>query len=774
MEWKLNEVNQVPRGTVIFNRGDAAEFLLLVLKGHVAVYDENIRYTVGSGSVLGITDMDQNRYRANYIALENTIVIAWKNGGRVGMKEILNQNAASAPTIAMIMGRQLYEFRKLYQSLLESAVKTYKFLKDSYQMYLSSGNEGRAALQPISVIDDLSAYVADFDRKYGFIAEYYLSAARIAQEIQKKYFASSAVVAVYYICEGAGLQQLYIEECGKLMQYNEAMLGILISEREDCFFKRVAKRLLYLAQFQEKNATLSNMLDDILEKINGLEDVIGKNKYSAKLPDHAVMEKLYYNVLSGENGQEEDETQIAGADRIMQDMDNVTEKLLDFAGANDELREKVLRTLEEFRNMKNKTATDDQSRALRREIQDWFFRLYEAVFFREYKEKTGEKYVSMFLDYGVVDEKLLTKEQIMELFYLEVSNDTDNTYAVYTMSQWLTEIYKGRKMPSKNEFNMDYEEYLRDMKKTRSFSSPEEEQDYERNPARKVQFEIKNVFKLNARVLSGQPVVAVPFLHSDTLQGNNLSSMRLRSQQISEAFEALRAVDITLFARERMYAENELKLSRAYVVETVFPEFLLFPMAGSNAVMWQEISGRRKNTKGRFLFPILFSGMLQPTCTHLAGQFRWELVRTIQGTSWNDLRNKSLTSEYADYIQFYRKNRDLSEDRKEKLKTQLSKYRNNMREVFAEDYGVWVNSEANGAMRLSKPPREILAMYCPFAPQIRQRLAGQPAFSDAMKRYTMFQMEKVKETAYVIREYEKKNKEIPEILIETKKYYDET
>ena len=222
-----------------------------------------------------------------------------------------------------------------------------------------------------------------------------------------------------------------------------------------------------------------------------------------------------------------------------------------------------------------------------------------------------------------------------------------------------------------------------------------------------------------------------------------------------------------------MYAENELKLGKAYIMETIFPVCILFPTAGNNAIMWQELSGKRKNTQARFLFPILFNGMISSACTHLVGQFRWELVRTIQGTSWNDLRNKSMTSEYADYIQFYRKNRDLSEDRKEKLKIQLSKCRNNMREVFAEDYEIWIRSESSGAMRLTKPSREIMAMYCPFAKEIRQRLATQPAFADAMKRYTLYQTEKLKEVAFLVREYDKQNIPLPEVVVETKRFYEE-
>ena len=38
---------------------------------------------------------------------------------------------------------------------------------------------------------------------------------------------------------------------------------------------------------------------------------------------------------------------------------------------------------------------------------------------------------------------------------------------------------------------------------------------------------------------------------------------------------------------------------------------------------------------------------------------------------WNDITEPSLTSEYCDYIQFYRKNHDLSAEAKEKIKNAL-------------------------------------------------------------------------------------------------------
>ena len=50
----------------------------------------------------------------------------------------------------------------------------------------------------------------------------------------------------------------------------------------------------------------------------------------------------------------------------------------------------------------------------------------------------------------------------------------------------------------------------------------------------------------------------------------------------------------------------------------------------------------------------------------MIGDFRWELCRRVQGMRWNDVTEHSLTSDYYDYVMFYSKNRDLSQEAKEK------------------------------------------------------------------------------------------------------------
>lgn len=146
----------------------------------------------------------------------------------------------------------------------------------------------------------------------------------------------------------------------------------------------------------------------------------------------------------------------------------------------------------------------------------------------------------------------------------------------------------------------------------------------------------------------------------------------------------------------------------------------------------------------------------------------------MQGSSWNNIQYKSLTSEYADYIQFYKKNKELSEERKEKVKQQVMKGKNNSREIFVQDYEVWIKSESLGSMRLNKVSREILAMYCPFNREIREAIETQPAFADPVGRFRREKSKKVRELELKYQTYKiKLGIELPKELVDNLAFYKE-
>ena len=66
----------------------------------------------------------------------------------------------------------------------------------------------------------------------------------------------------------------------------------------------------------------------------------------------------------------------------------------------------------------------------------------------------------------------------------------------------------------------------------------------------------------------------------------------------------------------------------------------------------------------------------------MCAEFRWEMCKRVQGARWNDVSDPSLTSLFCDYLQFYRKNSDLSPEQKEKIKVTLTKCKQNFKEFF--------------------------------------------------------------------------------------------
>jgi hypothetical protein len=161
---------------------------------------------------------------------------------------------------------------------------------------------------------------------------------------------------------------------------------------------------------------------------------------------------------------------------------------------------------------------------------------------------------------------------------------------------------------------------------------------------------------------------------------------------------------------------------------------ILMPCCGTKGSMWQETSGVKTDTPARFMFPMFFGGDLDELMVELMGRYRWEICRRVQGVYWNDIRERSLTAEYCDYLQFYRKNNELSGEVKEKIKKTLQRSRNSYREVFVKDYQNWMKYEAKGSFRLNKVARNILIQYCAFSKPIRQNLKSNPVYQNAFTK----------------------------------------
>lgn len=762
----MKATNQIAKGVTIFEEGEDVESLCLVLKGRVNAQRNGIRCILGSGNFIGICDLYAGKYEITYSAFDNVVLYPFPVRAPEDIETVLAVNKEYGGLMVVSLNRYIRELYGNMRALIKEAGRLYLFLMDNYELYKAEIAEVGLVMKPFTAMDQLQEYERNDScdiRK----AEYYTECAEIPIDAQKAFYQTEGI-CLYNVEEQTQLVGQILLETGEVASYIFKLIGILLDSSDECLFKRIAQIVITLGRENLKpSREIIDCVDRMVERINDIEALF-EEKAGVTLPvDREALENLYYTIISGEAPVEEAGVEKEKRDALNHSMDTI----LEYAGLSEDDAREFRAFMEDYKQMKDKNSSDDAGRKLRKQLSNLFYKTYEQAFLAAHKAKDVPLAVNLFLKYGMLDETLLREEQLNELIALEDKNEMSGPCKVYNIKDWLTLIYEGKKLPSKSEFDMDYEEYIRSRKKGHEITEEQAKKDLMDLNLR-FEYEMNNMFKYNGRIISGQATVFVPFLQESSF----ITSIRkayVTSDLINEAVNAITAIDYSIFHREVMYGNDEAGIKKEFILKPVYPDIILLPNYGESAAMWQDLSGRKRDSKGRFLLPVFTTQKLKDMLIPVFGRFRWEICRTEQGSMWNNIKYHSLTSEYMDYIQFYRKNRDLSEEKKEKLKIQIQKSRNNSREVFVIDYTSWIVNESQGAIRLNKVAREILATYCPFSKNIREAIRLQPLFADAMERYYREKGKKVRELELKHRVMEKDNITIPDEILETEKYYNE-
>ena len=410
----------------------------------------------------------------------------------------------------------------------------------------------------------------------------------------------------------------------------------------------------------------------------------------------------------------------------------------------------------------DKTETTDEMRKLRKEISRIFYDLYYAIFMKTLTDKTPPLEVKMFLLFGFIDENLAGKENTAILANFARQWKSDPSGRVVTIRDWLKLIYEMKVNPSKNEFDSDYLEYLKEQV-TGGYITREEEAALKNDRTKRLKFEIENFFTMGNRLTFGRVTTFVPIFTDDAVL-RPLRTALLTPDKVKTAINSIREIDFSLFYRDSVTAFEDLEINQFLVSKEVLPYVILMPNMGSRTSMWQEIDGKKRDTPARMMMSILFTEDLDEAMTKLCGEFRWEMCRRIQGVHWNDVTDPSLTSEYCDYMQFYRKNHDISPESREKIKLALQKARNNYRTVFVADYMVYIRSEATGSARLNKISRGIVFRYCPFRAGKRESMKANPLYADLIVKYGIKQQGKIHLIQVMMQKIKKLGKDVPDTI----------
>lgn len=443
------------------------------------------------------------------------------------------------------------------------------------------------------------------------------------------------------------------------------------------------------------------------------------------------------------------------------------EQILKYAKCDEKLAEDFRTGVAAYKKLADKNSSEDLAVRIRRTLADLFYKVYKDAFKASVEAEEIPPAVSMFLNFGYVDEGLAGEENAVYLYSLVQAMPTDPERNIYSCYQWLRAIYDGKKEPSRNEMDMEYRDYLLEEKRMSRITAEQEKELLQDNLSKAV-FEIENMFSVINRLTFGQLSIFCPVFSKHNVFKPLTGDLVTADKAVKE-IENIRSKDFRAFYRETLFSIQERGINEMIEIE-VLPDIILMPNVGGRSIMWQEIEGKKRTTPARMMLSIFHTEELTQSMINLTGEFRWEMCKRAQGARWNDVSDPSLTSEYCDYAQFYRKNKELSADAKEKIKTQLVRARNNYKALFVSDYISWLRYESMGAPRLNKVARNILFTYCPFAKEVRAKIGSNPLYKQSIDRYNVINSRKLHRITLLCRKLENSKDGVPEEIAAYKEY----
>lgn len=742
------------QGTIIKQKEDAFTELFLITEGSVRACYDGGEIHLGKGDVIGICDLAYTTHSCTYIVAEDATVFSYKINAGSDTLVLPGTGGDFDMLLLNSMIRQICAFIDSFILLEFNSGQLYSYLKERYEEYVLLCSKyiispkalpGFELIQPFSSEESIASW----------LTAYYESMSKLTAE-QKKAFIASRNFLIGILLKAS----LDIHAIFSLAQthydYECAISSVLLNEEHLDFLDLYTGILTQAFKKEADTTALSTTIGRMLMYMESLTS-IDQNLYKTRNAQYRqTLEKL------------ESAPALKDASAINAELKNSLDTILQYADVEAEDAATFKSNILSYKLLQDRNAQTDEVSKLRRNITKLFYEIYNQAFQVSLTDTNIPLPVKLFLNFGFVDEELAGLSNAAYLASIVDTLQGDAESGVYTLYEWLKAIYNGEKEPSRNAFETDYATHLREMRVAGRITAEVEKKMLQDN-AQKVMFELENLFPTANKITYGRVSTFCPvFSEHNVLK--ELKDMLVTPELVTNSFQAIRTVDFTAFYRDTVYSYPSIGVNQEFVPIEILPEVILFPNVGTRGIMWQEISGRDRNTPARMLVSIFSLSELHTLLIRMTGEYRWEICRRIQGGRWNDLSDPSLTSEYFDYIQFYRKNHDLSTDAKEKIKTALGKARNSYREMFVMDYIMWIQYESIGSPRLNKVSRAILFTYCPFAADVRAKLQVNPLYRDMLAKYDLKKTQKLHRMDNLLHRFTSAGVDIPAELEAARAY----
>lgn len=748
----------LPPKKTIYKVGQPVTALHLITSGTVRVYAPTGEYLLSKGDVIGICELCSEVHFLSYETVDAVNILNYPLPSPDALQDLFVRYTDIAGLFLASAFRQICTVLNHCEASSLTCSSLYNNLHEHLKTYQELCKTYRLPVKELSDIEQITTYVG-METPDMWLTGFYQGLLQVFSAGAGAALARDSYIATGFLRKASlDFRKTYLS-LEEQLRYQEQILRFYMNAEEDDLFSCYTSLFYRVSQASTDTAEIYAAIQGVISAISS-NAAVDKPQLALRL--QSFREKL--NQLETEQPHTADasdaEVQVRLADSLT--------TILEYAGADSEIATNFRQQVSSYKKLSDKSSSDESATRLRRQLTESFYTIYSLVLKKGLTDTEFPLPVKLFLYFGYVDEELAGASNSLCLCQLASGLGGESLSGVYTLYDWLKNIYQEKKQPSRNEFGEDYVDYLHKQKVSGNLTD-QELRELTDNPMHKVEFELRNMFPTVNKITYGRVTTFCPVFCSDNII-KDLNSCYVTISATSSVLEKIRGIDYSAFYRETLNMDSPVAQKESIHVECL-PDIILMPNAGIRGIMWQEIEGKKRTTPSRMMLSIFHMEDLYTTMVRLVGDYRWEMCKRVQGARWNDLTERSLTSEYFDYIQFYRKNNDLTTEAKERIRQSLQGAKNSFKEMFIRDYLLWILLESSASPRLNKVARQILFTYCPFSLEVRQKVQSNPLYGDLLRRHELQCQKRLSHLNKLAQKLRNEGAVVPETIEQEITYY---
>lgn len=744
---------------MIYKVGQPLTALHLITGGSVRVSSPTGEYLIGKGDVIGICEICSEVHFLAYEALEAVNIVNYPLPNPEALQDLFVRNPDLASLSVISAFRQMCTMLNQCEESALTCGNLYNHLNEHLTAYQAFCEQYHLPARELKDVEQVTTYVG-METPDMWLTDFYQRLLQIFTANPSAAVAREAAVVTGFLRKASlDFRKTYLS-LEEQLRYQDQLLRFYISPEGEDLFSCYTSLFYQVAQASADTADIYTAIQGVISTITS-NAALDKSQFAARL--QSFRENL---TRLGTKQPTASDTPNAEVHELLA---GSLSAILEYAGADIETSSTFRQNVDAYKQLSDKSASDEHTCRLRRKLTEGFYAIYTHVLKKSLTAAAPLPLpVKLFLYFGYVDEELAGDAGSVYLCQLAGDPRMEAGDGVYTFYSWIKNIYEEKKQPSRNEFGEDYADYLHKQKASGKLSE-QELQDLADNPMRKVEFELRNMFPTVNKITYGRVTTFCPIFDSDNVL-KDLASCHVTAAAIRSVLDKIRSIDYSAFYRETLNMDSPVAQKETIHVECL-PDIILMPNAGIRGVTWQEIEGRKRTTPARMMLSVFHMEDLYTTTIRLVGDYRWEMCKRIQGARWNDLSERSLTSEYFDYIQFYKKNNELSPEAKERVRQSLMGAKNSFKEMFIRDYLLWIMLESSASPRLNKIARQILFTYCPFSYEVRQKVQSNPLYSELLRRHDVHCQQHLSHLNKLCQKLRNEGVQVPDTIEQEVEYY---